>query len=62
MPIRHYLWGLPGSAANEITMIYSHPQALRQCKIVLQKQAKQAQQIVTDSTAQGAGIVLNRSH
>lgn len=57
MPIRHYLWGLPGSAANEITMIYSHPQALRQCKMFLQKQAKQAQQIVTDSTAQGAGIV-----
>ena len=36
MPIRHFLWGLPGSVSDEITTIYSHPQALRQCKAFLQ--------------------------
>lgn len=57
MPIRHFLWGLPGSVSDEITTIYSHPQALRQCKAFLQKNAKNKEQIVTSSTAEGAEMV-----
>lgn len=57
MPIRHFLWGLPGSVSDEITTIYSYPQALRQCKAFLQKNAKNKEQIVTSSTAEGAEMV-----
>lgn len=59
MPIRHYLWGLPGSQVDKLDTIYSHPQALRQCKVFLQKEAKHIPQSVTCSTAEGAELVAH---
>ncbi|MCF0146527.1 MAG: prephenate dehydratase [Eubacterium sp.] len=35
MPIDHVLLGVPGSSKQQIRTIYSHPQALRQCRIFL---------------------------
>ncbi|MGX7106600.1 prephenate dehydratase [Hutsoniella sourekii] len=31
-PVRHSLWGLPGSEISQIRQVYSHPEALSQCQ------------------------------
>lgn len=52
LPIRHYLW----AAAKEgpIDRIYSHPQALMQCRLFLKDNYPGATLIETDSTASAA--------
>lgn len=30
-PVKHTLWGLPGTKAEDIKKVYSHPEALSQC-------------------------------
>jgi prephenate dehydratase len=37
LPVRHFLWGRPGSDATAITRIISHPQALGQCRRFLDR-------------------------
>jgi prephenate dehydratase len=37
LPVRHFLWGRPGSDATAITRVISHPQALGQCRRFLDR-------------------------
>lgn len=59
MPIRHYVWGLEGANLGQITAVYSHPQALRQCKRFLKEQMPAVLQQITTSTAEGAHMVAS---
>ncbi|SUP41257.1 prephenate dehydratase [Veillonella criceti] len=57
MPIRHYVWGIPQASLIDLEAVYSHPQALRQCKRFLKDTLSAVKQEVTTSTAEGAYIV-----
>ena len=37
MKVEHVLLGIPGTSLEEIKTVYSHPQALAQCKKYLEK-------------------------
>lgn len=37
LPVRHYLWGAPGSVITSIQHVISHPQALGQCRRFLDR-------------------------
>ncbi len=50
VPIEHYLMAKPGTVPSEIKVIYSHPQALAQCRIFLEKNYPQAEQMASLST------------
>lgn len=53
LPIRHCLLVHPGAQANDIKVVYSHPQALAQCRPFLEKCFPKAQMEAALSTAAG---------
>jgi len=50
LPIDHYLMASPGTQATDIQVIYSHPQALAQCREFLERCFPDAQQMASLST------------
>ena len=50
VPIEHYQMAKPGTVPSEIKVIYSHPQALGQCREFLERTFPEAQAIATLST------------
>ena len=52
IPIEHYLMGKPGTKTDEIQVVYSHPQALAQCREYLERNFASAVRSASLSTAQ----------
>ena len=50
LQIEHYLLAKPGTVPAEIKVIYSHPQALGQCRQYLERNYPQAEQMASLST------------
>lgn len=50
LPIEHYLMARPGIRAADIQVIFSHPQALAQCRAFLERCFPNAQQTASLST------------
>lgn len=57
--VKHCLLALPGETINDITKIYSHPQALAQCQEFLS--SLQAELIPTYDTAGSAKMIKNEN-
>jgi prephenate dehydratase len=51
VPIEHYLMGRPGTNLDEIQVVFSHPQALAQCREYLERSFPYIQQMASLSTA-----------
>lgn len=51
IPIRHVLVGAPGSDPTDAPVVYSHPQALAQCRRRLRELVPRAQPVASLSTA-----------
>jgi prephenate dehydratase len=58
--IRHHLLGLPGSSPDEIRQIYSHPQALGQCRSFLRTHFPEAELVPSYDTAGAAKMIAER--
>ena len=50
VPIDHYLMAKPGTLLTDIQVVFSHPQALAQCKEFLERSIPNAQQMASLST------------
>ena len=58
VPVVHNLLAAPGTAIEAIGLVYSHPQALAQCRAFLEAHCPGAQQAASLSTAQGAELAV----
>ena len=50
LPIEHHLMGKPGTNLAEVQIVYSHPQALAQCREYLERTFPNAEQMASLST------------
>ncbi|NMB41724.1 MAG: prephenate dehydratase [Firmicutes bacterium] len=57
LKIRHCLMARPGQKVMQIEEVYSHPQALAQCRLYLDQNMPQAARIPASSTAEAAEFV-----
>ena len=60
LPIRHFLVTRPGTVREEIKAIYSHPQALDQCRSYIGEHFPGAQEVASMSTAAAVTEMLAR--
>ncbi|MCC6382803.1 MAG: prephenate dehydratase [Dehalococcoidia bacterium] len=60
LPIEHNLVGCPGTRLEEITVVYSHPQALGQCRRFVERSFPKAQLEAALSTAEAVTLALRR--
>lgn len=60
IPIEHCLLVNPGSSPSEIEAIFSHPQALGQCRRFLERCFPKAQQVASLSTAASVQEMLSK--
>ena len=51
LPIRHMVFGLSGTVPEKVERVYSHPQALAQCRHTLYQKFPHAEHVNFDSTA-----------
>lgn len=58
VPVVHNLVASPGTAIGEIELIYSHPQALGQCRVFLGQHCPGAQRAAALSTAQAVELAV----
>ena len=58
IPIEHYLMGQPGTRLEEVQVVYSHPQALAQCRDYLERNFTNAVRSASLSTAQAVGDAM----
>lgn len=58
IPVRHHLVAAPGTRIEDIRLVYSHPQALGQCRRFLEKTLPSAQLEAALSTAQAVEVAL----
>lgn len=61
IPVFHHLLGKGGVRPQGIRYLYSHPQAVAQCRIFIEKHLPQAEAEVTLSTAQAARFVSEKN-
>ena len=59
IPIEHYLMGQPGTRLEEVQVVYSHPQALAQCRDYLERNFTNALRSASLSTAQAVGDAMS---
>ena len=59
LPIEHYLMGRPGTRLEEVEVVYSHPQALAQCREYLERNFTNADRSASLSTAQAVGDAMS---
>jgi len=60
LPIEHYLLAKPGLKAGEVKVIYSHPQALAQCRRFLERCFPKAEVVAALSTAAAVEEMMGR--
>lgn len=58
--VRHFLLAAPCQALRDIREVYSHPQALAQCRLYLERNLPWASRISMTSTAEAAALVARQ--
>lgn len=56
-PVNHVLWGLPGADIHQVTEVYSHPEALIQCKLLFDRYPNMAPVAYIDTAVSAEFIV-----